>query len=70
MTQFLLEGFAENVPKAGKKCWKALQEKERYGEVSGLLQAHLSLIIDDGQQNGLMTPRGPLYADEPALVVP
>lgn len=28
MTQFLLEGFAENVPKAGKKCWKALQEKK------------------------------------------
>lgn len=70
MIQFLLEGFAENVPKAGKKCWKALQEKERYGEVSGLLQAHLSLIIDDGQQNGLMTPRGPLYTDESALVVP
>lgn len=70
MTQFLLEGFAENVPKAGKKCWKALQEKERYGEVSGLLQAHLSLIIDDGQQNRLMTSRGPLYADEAALVAP
>ena len=70
MTQFLLEGFAENVPKAGKKCWKALQEKERYGEVSGLLQAHISLIIDDGQQNRLMTSRGPLYADEAALVAP
>lgn len=70
MTQFLLEGFAENVPKAGKKCWKALQEKERYGEVSGLLQAHLSLIIDDGQQNRLMAPRGTLYADESALVAP
>ena len=70
MTQFLLEGFAENVPKAGKKCWKALQEKERYGEMSGLLQAHISLIIDDGQQNRLMTSRGPLYADEAALVVP
>ena len=28
MIQFLLEGFAENVPKAGKKCWKALQEKK------------------------------------------
>lgn len=70
MTQFLLEGFAENVPKAGKKCWKALQEKERYGEVSGLLQAHISLIIDDGQQHGLMASCGPLYADESALVVP
>lgn len=70
MTQFLLEGFAENVPKAGKKCWKALQEKERYGEVSGLLQTHLSLIIDDGQQNGLMASRCSLYADEPALVAP
>ena len=70
MTQFLLEGFAENVPKAGKKCWKALQEKKGYGEVPGLLQTHLSLIIDDGQQHGLMASRGSLYADEPALVAP
>ena len=70
MTQFLLEGFAENVPKAGKKCWKALQEKERCGEVPFLLQYHASTIVDDGQQYGLMASRGSLYADESALVVP
>ena len=35
-----------------------------------LLDGDTAPAVDDGQQHGLMASRGPLYADESALVAP